>query len=69
MINWTGGWRKSSRSGGTPSNCVEVAHARRCGLVGVRDGKLGCASPVLVLDAPMFDVFLTKVKAGGYDLA
>lgn len=62
-------WRKSSHSGGTPSNCVEVAHARACGVIGVRDSKLGERSPVLVFDAPTFGVLVARVKAGEYDRA
>jgi hypothetical protein len=39
-------WFKSSYSNGGQNNCVEVNHSLP-GHVGVRDSKLGAASPVL----------------------
>lgn len=59
-------WFKSSRSGGG-EHCVEAAHlgGER---VGVRDSKLGDASPVLVFDGKAWDSFVNALEAGKYDL-
>lgn len=54
-------WRKSSHSGGQNGGCVEVGSAP--GLVGVRDTKLGAASPVLAFGAGEWAAFLAAVKA------
>lgn len=48
-------WRKSSRSSGGDSNCVEVAPVRRA--VAVRDSKRP-QGPVLVLPADAWRAFV-----------
>ncbi|MGW4124359.1 DUF397 domain-containing protein [Nocardia sp. NPDC004711] len=58
-------WFKSSRSQGGET-CVEAAHLSGGG-VGVRDSKLGDASPVLVFDGSEWDCFTSAVKAGTFD--
>ncbi|MCI2423468.1 DUF397 domain-containing protein [Saccharopolyspora sp. K220] len=58
-------WRKSSRSTGNPNNCVEVgdaAHVR-----GVRDSKLGEASPVLAFGRGTWASFVSNLKSGRFD--
>lgn len=59
-------WFKSSRST-SQGECVEAAHLSG-GMVGLRDSKLGEASPVFVFEPGMWDQFNTAVKAGKYDL-
>lgn len=54
-------WRKSSHSGGQNGGCVEVGSVP--GVVGVRDTKLGAASPVLAFGAGGWAAFLAAVKA------
>lgn len=56
-----GAWRKSSYSNGGASECVEVAAARD-GRVGVRDTKLGPASPVLVVPSLSWHHFLAATR-------
>ncbi|MFF2557407.1 DUF397 domain-containing protein [Nocardia sp. NPDC058058] len=58
-------WFKSSFSAGGEA-CVEAAHMRG-GNVGVRDSKLGAASPVLVFDGVVWDQFNNAVKSGLFD--
>ncbi|GAB4587635.1 DUF397 domain-containing protein [Nocardia sp. IFM 10818] len=58
-------WFKSSRSS-SGGECVEAAHLIG-GKVGVRDSKLGTASPVLVFDGPAWDRFNQAVQAGRFD--
>jgi uncharacterized protein DUF397 len=55
-------WRKSSRSGGTGGACVEIALVVNA--AGVRDSKLGEASPVLAFDRRTWTSFLMSIKAG-----
>lgn len=57
-------WVKSSRSGPTGGNCVEVAllHGRR---VAVRDSRL-TAGPVLVFTAGEWDAFIGGAKDGEF---
>ncbi|MFI0419254.1 DUF397 domain-containing protein [Spongiactinospora sp. 9N601] len=63
--NLTGaGWRKSSHSGGSGGNCVEVA-TDLGGLVGVRDSK-DSAGPTLCFSSAEWRVFLGRVKAGEF---
>ncbi|MCP2164856.1 DUF397 domain-containing protein [Goodfellowiella coeruleoviolacea] len=54
-------WRKSSRSGNSGGQCVELAHAAE--VVGIRDSK-NQAGPVLVFGQAELTRFLDAVKAG-----
>jgi hypothetical protein len=63
----TGGWHKSTFSGGDNGGCVEVASVP--GVVGVRDTKLGAVSPVLVFGTAEWAAFLTAVKDGEFGAA
>ncbi|MEV0053220.1 DUF397 domain-containing protein [Saccharopolyspora shandongensis] len=56
-------WRKSTRS--TENACIEVASATD--VVGVRDSKLGVASPVLAFDGSSFGAFIDAIKARRFD--
>lgn len=58
-------WRKSSRSNGGGSACVEVATIPAA--TGVRDSKLGDVSPVLPFTSATWSSFLTQVKSGTFD--
>lgn len=63
MIDLAGAaWRKSTRSGGSGGDCVEVA-ANLPGVVAVRDSK-DPAGPVLAVSPPAFRAFAEGVKAG-----
>jgi hypothetical protein len=56
-------FRKSSRSdGGSSGNCVEVGYVD--GDVGIRDTKLGEASPVLDVPSAAFESLLASIKSG-----
>ncbi|MBB5155468.1 DUF397 domain-containing protein [Saccharopolyspora phatthalungensis] len=57
-------WRKSSRSSGGASNCVEVGLATE--VVGVRDTK-DRDGGTLVFDRSTWDAFLPGLKAGRFD--
>ncbi len=57
-------WRKSSRSNGTGA-CVEVGLTESA--TGVRDTKLGDASPILVFPRDQWTSFLRSVKSGDLD--
>ncbi|MFI0463393.1 MULTISPECIES: DUF397 domain-containing protein [Saccharopolyspora] len=59
-------WRKSSRSNGGGGACVMVA--RIPGAAGVKDSKLGSASPVLPFTTSAWSAFLRDVKTGKHDL-
>ncbi|WP_330181919.1 DUF397 domain-containing protein [Nocardia sp. NBC_01503] len=58
-------WFKSTRSG-SGKDCVEAAHLNG-GAVGVRDSKLGDASPVLVFPPDAWDNFNDAIKTGWFD--
>ncbi len=60
-------WRKSSRSNGGGAACVMVAQVP--GAAGVKDSKLGEASPVLPFSADAWASFLQDVKVGTFDVA
>ncbi|MFI0417982.1 DUF397 domain-containing protein [Spongiactinospora sp. 9N601] len=57
-------WRKSTRSGNTGGNCVEVADGVP-GLVGVRDSK-DPAGAVLAFSRNDWRAFLEEIKAGAF---
>jgi hypothetical protein len=61
-------WRKSSRSGGSGGNCVEVADnlASNTGSVYVRDSK-DPAGPVLAVSAAGWTSFIAALRAGTFD--
>ncbi|WJK34333.1 DUF397 domain-containing protein [Solwaraspora sp. WMMA2065] len=54
-------WRKSSRSGASDSNCVEVATLAG-GTIGVRDSK-DPHGPALLFPAGVWTAFLTTVSS------
>jgi Domain of unknown function (DUF397) len=58
-----GAWYTSSYSNGGQNHCVEVNHSL-AGQVGVRDSKLGTASPVLAIPATQWSCLLTAVQGG-----
>ncbi len=65
--NWAElAWRKSSYSGGTGGNCVEVA-ALSDGGRALRDSKLGETSPVLRFTASEWAAFLAGARDGEFD--
>lgn len=57
-------WHKASYS--KENACVEVGSVP--GLIGVRDTKLGAASPILVFDTAEWVAFLRGIKGGEFDL-
>lgn len=59
----TATWRKSSRSGNTNAECVEVALTDTC--VGVRDSK-NPAGAVLTFSHEQWRTFLTGIKTGDF---
>jgi hypothetical protein len=59
------GWRKSSRSGGSGGNCVEVARVAATRLV--RDSK-NPHGGVLAVDARALRSLVTQIKQGRLDL-
>ncbi|MFI5614994.1 DUF397 domain-containing protein [Amycolatopsis sp. NPDC051903] len=61
LAGTTIGWSKSSYSGGQ-GECVEVDAVSVPGWAGIRDSKLGSASPVLVLADSGWAAFLAVVK-------
>jgi hypothetical protein len=58
-------WKKSTRSGGSGGNCVEVAELPDGGWA-VRDSK-DPAGPILFITAAERDAFVAGVKAGEFD--
>jgi hypothetical protein len=58
-------WRKSSHSGGSGGDCVEVAGLAI--VVAVRDSKTPDGHK-LNFAAPDWQAFVRRVKAGAYDL-
>ncbi|MFL6126084.1 DUF397 domain-containing protein [Actinophytocola sp.] len=53
-------WHKASFSQGQENGCVEVGSVP--GLTGVRDTKLGAASPILAFTATEWEAFLDRVR-------
>ncbi len=56
-----GAWHKSSYSNGGQNGCVEANHSLP-GHVGVRDSKLGVASPVLTITSTQWTSLITALK-------
>jgi hypothetical protein len=56
-------WRKSSYSGGTGGDCVEVADLSPH--IAVRDSKTRAYGPALLFPGTVWSVFLESVKRGG----
>lgn len=61
----TSGWFKARRSGGQ-NGCVEVNYAVP-GYAGIRDSKLGTASPVFVLSRTGMTELLARTAEGRFD--
>ncbi|MEU6346278.1 DUF397 domain-containing protein [Streptomyces sp. NPDC046977] len=61
-------WRKSSRSGGNDSQCVEVATnlVSTHGAVGIRDSK-NPDGPALLVEPAAFTRFITAVRDGRFE--
>ncbi|MGH3696185.1 MAG: DUF397 domain-containing protein [Pseudonocardiaceae bacterium] len=59
-------WYKSSYSNGGQNDCVEV-NCSQTGHVGVRDSKLGTASPVLAVPAAQWSCIVTAAQDGILD--
>lgn len=60
-------WRKSSYSQGQ-NTCVEITDTVP-GRVGIRDSKLGDASPILTVTTAEWHALLTAVRTGELDAA
>jgi hypothetical protein len=60
-------WRRSSYSGSSGGNCVEVA-SNLPGIVAVRDSK-DCSGPALELTPAQWQALLKDVKGGHFDPA
>ncbi|MEU0516849.1 DUF397 domain-containing protein [Streptosporangium sp. NPDC006007] len=58
-------WRKSSRSGDSGGNCVEVA-GNLPGVVAVRDSK-NPTGPALLLSPDAWESFISSLKSGKLD--
>ncbi|HLS78751.1 MAG TPA: DUF397 domain-containing protein [Nocardia sp.] len=61
----TGAWRKSSFSGPSGGNCVELAEASG-GLVALRNSR-DPEGPVVFYTRPEIDAFVRGAKAGEFD--
>jgi hypothetical protein len=57
-------WRKSSHSGGSGGNCVEVAPAS-AGTIAVRDSKHP-GGPVLMISSDAWTAFTSRIKASEF---
>ena len=66
MATYFTGWRKATRSD-AQAGCVEVAFAAD-GRVGVRDSKLGEASPILEFTAHEWECFQDGMSKGEFNL-
>jgi hypothetical protein len=58
-------WRRSSRSGDSHGNCVELAATPAT--IGVRDSK-NASGPILELTRSHLRTLLTSIKSGDLDL-
>ncbi|MEC3974287.1 DUF397 domain-containing protein [Amycolatopsis sp. H20-H5] len=58
-------WHKASHSN-KENGCVEVASVP--GVIGVRDTKLGAASPILAFDPNEWEAFIRGAKDGEFDI-
>lgn len=58
-------WRKSSRSGDSGGNCVEVA-GNLPGVVAVRDSK-NPTGPALLFSPDAWESFIGNLKSGKFD--
>jgi hypothetical protein len=59
-------WHKALASQGQENGCVEVASVP--GLIGVRDTKLGAASPILAFTPTEWAAFLDGARNGEFDV-
>lgn len=59
-------WRKSSYSGQTGGDCVEVAK-ESAAVVRVRDSKAGRTGPQLAFPAAAWQAFVVEVAKGEFD--
>lgn len=60
-------WRKSTRSGGTGGNCIEVAR-NLPGTVAIRDSK-NPHGPKLIITPRTWQAFTTAIRTGHLDLS
>jgi Domain of unknown function (DUF397) len=60
-------WRKSTRSGGTGGNCVEVA-LNISEIIAIRDSK-DPHGPSLAISPATWEEFKSRIRAGHFDLA
>ncbi|GAA3115260.1 DUF397 domain-containing protein [Streptosporangium carneum] len=67
MVDLSGAeWKKSSRSGESGGNCVEVA-GNLPGIIAVRDSK-NPTGPSLAFTPCEWETFVKGVKSGSFDL-
>lgn len=62
-----GSWFTSSYTNEGANDCVEVNYSG-AGHVGVRDSKLGAASPVLAITSARWACFVAGAKDGTFDV-